>query len=93
MIPRGFQGKCESASDLWSLLPPVANLKELEGIRPEINGNEISPTKYEHIVQIQGGTSRILLTSKTSSTWSLLSSISKNVMANQSFLTISQRSM
>ena len=41
MIPLGFQGKCESASDLWSLLPPVANLKELEGIWPEINGNEI----------------------------------------------------
>ena len=42
MIPLGFQGKCESSSDLWSLLPPVANLRELEGIRPEINGSEIS---------------------------------------------------
>lgn len=42
MIPLGFQGKCELASDLWSLLPPVANLRELEGIRPEINGSEIS---------------------------------------------------
>ena len=53
MIPLGFQGKCESTSDLRSLLPPVANLKELEDVRPEINGNEISPTKNEHIVQIR----------------------------------------